>query len=101
MRVRSACRDCARLQMCAWHAAHASLSWRVMCADRYATHHPLSPTKRPLDMGHSYFAVFDGHGGEWAADYMSGMSCEQNSVLHHVADEDFGCVRTCVFELSC
>lgn len=39
--------------------------------DRSACHHPLVPAKKPLDYGQSFFGVFDGHGGEWCAEYIA------------------------------
>jgi serine/threonine protein phosphatase PrpC len=32
---------------------------------------PLSPAKKPLDQGQSFFSVLDGHGGEWCAEWVA------------------------------
>lgn len=37
--------------------------------DRQDCRHPLIPVKRPKDSSTSFFAVYDGHGGEWTAQY--------------------------------
>lgn len=39
--------------------------------DRTCVSHPLPPSKKPLDCGQSLFCVMDGHGGEWAAEYVA------------------------------
>lgn len=39
--------------------------------DRLSIHHPLPLPSRSSDRGFSYFAVFDGHNGEWAAEYLT------------------------------
>jgi len=43
----------------------------VSFPDRCSVFAPLSPAKKPLDQGQSFFSVLDGHGGEWCAEWVA------------------------------